>query len=61
MEEAIKANITELVKERDQFTIAANQRVAWFNGSIDALNKLLAPAPEPVPPAPPDQSQEGKA
>jgi hypothetical protein len=48
MEEAIKANITKLEKERDQFAIAANQRVAFLNGSIDALKKLLAPKAEPA-------------
>ena len=43
IEERIRARIEEIRRERDQFVIGANNRVAEMTGAIIALEALLVP------------------
>ena len=43
IEERIRARIEEIKRERDQYVIGANNRVAEMTGAIQALEALLVP------------------
>ena len=44
--ERIKKLIAAVTAERDEFMAQANQRLAFLNGKIEALQELLAPQPD---------------
>lgn len=44
---AIKERIALLEKEREDFIIEANNKVAAYNGAIGELKHLIEPKPEP--------------
>jgi len=46
-EKALEMMIAGLTKERDEFVMQANSRIAFLNGKIEALSSMLSSA-EPI-------------